>query len=69
MVLQSHDDLERPRLTMSRRRALPSLVGGALVLAGLAGCGGGDDEDEGEGEGEEDEQEEQDQEQSEEEDD
>lgn len=65
MVLQSHDDLERPRLTMSRRRALPSLVGGALVLAGLTGCGGGDDEDEGE----EDEQEEQDQEQSEEEDD
>lgn len=63
MVLRSHDELDRPRLTMPRRRALLSLVGGAFALAGLAGCGGGDDEDEGE----EDEQEEQDQEQSEEE--
>ncbi len=64
MVYQSQGDLERSRLTMPRRRVLPSLVGGALALSGLAACGGGDDEDEDE----EGEQEEQDQEQSEEED-
>lgn len=56
MVHQSHDDLEPSRLTLPRRRVLPSLIGGALALAALAGCGGGDDEEEDEEDEQEDEE-------------
>lgn len=44
-----HNELDILRLTVPRRRVLQSLVGAAVALVGLAGCGGEEEGDEEEG--------------------
>ena len=44
-----HNELDILRLPVPRRRVLQSLVGAAVALVGLTGCGGEEEDDEEEG--------------------